>query len=115
MTASTVERHLADRLAELSRDNVFGAPVDHRQERDQLEPAAHQLDRLLWGDLLAADAGTARVGNLRRGVGRSTCAALTVIRLRICCAAASSGTLAARLPQGSAATLGGIEPRKRVS
>ena len=30
MTASTVERHLADRLAELSGDNVFGAPVDHR-------------------------------------------------------------------------------------
>jgi hypothetical protein len=30
MTASTVADHLADRLAELSGDNVFGASVDHR-------------------------------------------------------------------------------------
>ena len=33
MTAFTVADHLADRLAELSGDNVFGAPVDHRQNR----------------------------------------------------------------------------------
>ena len=31
MTAFTVADHLADRLAELSGDNVFGASVDHRQ------------------------------------------------------------------------------------
>ncbi|MBM7807746.1 TPP-dependent 2-oxoacid decarboxylase [Geodermatophilus bullaregiensis] len=31
MTAFTVADHLANRLAELNGDNVFGAPVDHRQ------------------------------------------------------------------------------------
>ena len=67
MTASTVADHPADRLAELSNDNMFGTPVDHRQDRDQLD----QLPTSLVGCFGGTDAGILRPDTHPRSIIRT--------------------------------------------
>jgi hypothetical protein len=114
MTVYTVADYLADRLAELSGDNVFGAPVDHRQDREQLEQLPTSLVgcfrvtcwRRMWerraGDMIAD-------GRSEHVYGFDDHPAQNLLREGV------EWNTGRPSRSGSATPLGGLQPRKRVS